>query len=418
MKKRLLLVGTLALAVILLASTGPVFAWPSIYPRGLTINKLAKVAPGYILFYPHAPGRGAILIDNQTGKIVKEWKHGGMAPELLPNGHIFLSEQMTVPGLPGYYTGDLTEFDWDGNKVWQWNGEAPGRKKPSSPYHHDFVKLENGNVLILGMDKVNRPEISDKVLMDDVFWEVTPSGKVVWELYTTDILDQIGFSDEEKKLIYEQKGLHGPDWAHSNDCTVVLPNKWFNKGDDRFKPGNLLTDFRSLNTTIILDKETKKIVWQLGPNYPDGKVDQIIGQHDAHMIPKGYPGEGNILIFDNGGAAGYPRKIRGWSRVVEVDPVKKEIVWMYEAKAWGEQGLFFSNYVSNAQRLDNGNTFIDEGYPGRLFEVTKAGEIVWEWLSPWVNEPPTPVDYPGPGNYIYRAYKYPRDYCPQFKDLE
>jgi hypothetical protein len=180
----------------------------------------------------------------------------------------------------------------------------------------------------------------------------------------------------------------------------------------------MLTDYRELNVICIIDMATKKIVWKLGPNYPDGEVDQIIGQHDAHMIPKGYPGAGNILVFDNGGEGGYPRKIRGWSRVLEIDPVKKKIVWKYEAKAWGQQGLFFSAFVSSAQRLKDGNTFITEGYPGRLFEVNKAGEIVWEWLSPWVNEPPTPVNAPGPGHYIYRAYKYPRDYVPQFKTLQ
>ncbi|WP_438037357.1 hypothetical protein [Sorangium sp. So ce204] len=31
----------------------------------------------------------------------------------------------------------------------------------------------------------------------------------------------------------------------------------------------------------------------------------IIGQHHAHLIPRGLPGEGNLLVFDNGGWAGY-----------------------------------------------------------------------------------------------------------------
>jgi hypothetical protein len=31
----------------------------------------------------------------------------------------------------------------------------------------------------------------------------------------------------------------------------------------------------------------------------------IIGPHHTHLIPKGLPGEGNVLVFDNGGAAGY-----------------------------------------------------------------------------------------------------------------
>ena len=49
------------------------------------------------------------------------------------------------------------------------------------------------------------------------------------------------------------------------------------------------------------------------------------------MIPKGLPGEGNILVFDNGGQAGYGspnpgaptghnNAIRPYSRVLEFDP--------------------------------------------------------------------------------------------------
>ncbi|HGJ5863893.1 MAG TPA: hypothetical protein ACHBZ9_16955 [Arsenophonus nasoniae] len=61
--------------------------------------------------------------------------------------------------------------------------------------------------------------------------------------------------------------------------------------------------------------ETGEIVWRLGPNFPSvnyqGKIprpiDQIIGAHNIHMIPDGLPGAGNLLIFDNQGAAGFPQ---------------------------------------------------------------------------------------------------------------
>jgi len=418
-KKRILLIGVL-LAGISVTLTRLAFSWPTVYPRGVTICKMDRVEPGYILFTPNAPGRGAILIDNLTGNIFKEWKYGGMPAKLLPNGNIFLHEKKSVPGLPGNYAGDLTEFDWDGKKIWQWKGEIPGRQPVMGPVHHDYFRLENGNTLVLAVDKVKRSNISDKELMDDVFYEVTPDGKVVWDLRAADLYDQFGFTDEQKKLIFKQAGVFESDWAHCNNLTVLPPNRWHDRGDQRFKTGNLLTSFRDLNVVCIIERDTKKIVWKLGPNYPDGKVDQIIGQHDVHMIPKGLPGEGNILIFDNGGEAGYPRKIRGYSRVIELNPLNKEIVWKYEATAWGErvthQGHFFSNYVGNAQRLPDGNTFVVEGWPGRLFEVTKSEHIIWEWVSPWVPEPPTSP--PGPLHYIYRAYKYPRDYCPQFEGLK
>ena len=81
----------------------------------------------------------------------------------------------------------------------------------------------------------------------------------------------------------------------------------------------------------IIDRETGKIVWRIGPDYSKDtevgqKLGQIIGMHNAHMIPQGLPGEGNILVFDNGGYAGYgllgipARYLRFYSRVIEFNP--------------------------------------------------------------------------------------------------
>jgi hypothetical protein len=36
---------------------------------------------------------------------------------------------------------------------------------------------------------------------------------------------------------------------------------------------------------------------------------------------------------------------------------------------------------ANAQRLPNGNTLINEASFGRFFEVTRDGEIVWEYVN-------------------------------------
>ena len=116
-------------------------------------------------------------------------------------------------------------------------------------------------------------------------------------------------------------------------------------------------------------------------------IRQIIGQHHAHIIPKGLPGAGNLLVFDNGGASGYGSTnptategansfARASSRVLEINPVTLELVWSYAGPR------FFGSNISGAQRLPNGNTLITEGPNGRLFEVTKEGQIVWEYIYP------------------------------------
>ena len=68
---------------------------------------------------------------------------------------------------------------------------------------------------------------------------------------------------------------------------------------------------------------------------------------------------------------------------------------------------FFSWNVSGAQRLPNGNTLITEGAPGRAFEVTVDGEIVWEYINPFFYESDDTR------HNIYRAFRVPYDWVPQ-----
>jgi hypothetical protein len=104
--------------------------------------------------------------------------------------------------------------------------------------------------------------------------------------------------------------------------------------------------------------------------------------------------------------------VTGGSRILEIDPVKNEIVWEYTGESSGAPGWTFrSSFISSARRLPNGNTLIDEGYNGRLFQVTPKGEIVWEYVSPYFGA------FPSGGsnlksNWIYRAQPVPYEWAP------
>jgi hypothetical protein len=163
----------------------------------------------------------------------------------------------------------------------------------------------------------------------------------------------------------------------------------------------------------IIDRETGQIVWRVGPDYSKNteagqKLGPVVGMHNAHMIPKGLPGAGNILVFDNGGYAGYGllgvpiHYLRFYSRVIEFNPVTYDIVWEYERK---DDPRFYSDRISGVQRLPNGNTLVCEGSKGRVFEVTPEKTVVWEYI------------YPGRGgnytnNDVYRAYRVPPEWVP------
>jgi hypothetical protein len=122
------------------------------------------------------------------------------------------------------------------------------------------------------------------------------------------------------------------------------------------------------------------VVWAWG----DGAIS---GPHDAQCLPNG-----NFLLFDNG----IERK---WSRVIELDPLKREIVWSYAAP---ERRSFFSLTKGSAQRLPNGNTLVANSDSGRAFEITSAGEKVWEFICPHRGEK-------GERATIVRAIRYSRE---------
>jgi hypothetical protein len=93
-----------------------------------------------------------------------------------------------------------------------------------------------------------------------------------------------------------------------------------------------------------------------------------------------------------------------FSRVIEVNPATNEIVWKYQ-EAFPPS--FYSDRISNAQRLLNGNTLINEGQFGRFFEVTPAGEVVWEYVNPYFG--PETVAAAKQMNNVFRVYRYTED---------
>jgi hypothetical protein len=257
-----------------------------------------------------------------------------------------------------------------------------------------------------------------------VIYEVTPGGKIAWQWKASEHLDEVGWTPEQLALLKQAKN---PDYLHFNDMTPLGPNKWFDAGDQRFAPDNILVDSRNANFVAIIDRKTGKIVWTLGPNFPASKpsanvprpADQISGQHDAHLIEPGLPGAGNLILFDNQGEAGYPAvplTVNGGSRILEIDPVMKTIVWQYTGENTGKAGwTFFSSFISSARRLPNGNTLIDEGMNGRFFQITPEGKIVWEYVSPYFAQTPvggTTLKGFVNSNWVYRAQPVPYDWVP------
>jgi hypothetical protein len=213
----------------------------------------------------------------------------------------------------------------------------------------------------------------DRAMYADYLIEVTQTGEEVWKWKSWEHLEP--YSDRITLQDFRT------EWTHGN-TVVEMPNK------------NIMVSFRNISTVLIIDKNTGTIVWKLG-------APPLAQQHDPKPLENG-----NILIFDNGThRMDHPVP---FSRVIEVEPQTKNIVWSYQEVI---PYSFFSPYISGAQRLPNGNTLICEGNYGRIFEITVAGTLVWEYVNPFFETPADSPDSPA-SNSVFRAFRYSSEELP------
>jgi len=347
-------------------------------------------------------------------------------------------EEPTSPGEPQPRRNwqdaiELIQESWDGKQEWSFsNWDDDGTGVMMSRQHHDYQRegnpvgyyvpgqefVKKGKTLILAHKNKSVPKISEKELMDDAIYEVDWNGNLTgYEWHGADHFDEYGFDESAKADILRGVGYSeyrgSFDWLHINSLSPLGPNHWYDEtSDERFNPGNIIISSRHANFIAIFSRSTGKIVWKVGPDFsagtPEHNLGQFAGQHHAHIIPRRLPGEGNILVYDNGGQSGYggpngyPRYSRGYSRVIEFNPVTLELLWEYGPESGEEK--FFSRGISSAQRLPNGNTMVTVGRESRIFEITPDKEIVWNFIFP--------AEGSGENPSIYRAYRVPPEWVP------
>ncbi|HWE37390.1 MAG TPA: aryl-sulfate sulfotransferase [Isosphaeraceae bacterium] len=463
-------------------------AQPSTTPKKIVPPKLGlrlndpKAFQGYTLLNPMG-NKKAYLLDMQ-GRVVKTWEtplNSMHCAYLLEDGHLLRPTDLNGKdrsfGAGGGSLGRVQEYTWDGELVWDYT-----IFDDKHLFHHDVIKLPNGNYLFIVWEKKmadesiaagRKKELVSKYVLSDSLVEVKPTGKatgeVVWEWHLWDHLIQDvdpskpnygvvadhpelvdinfvenamgprpqpkkddtakkdetkgdvakkdeGKKDEKKDAAAKKDDLNklktigyvaspqarsqrvNPDWTHINSVA-------YNADLDQ-----ILVSVHELSEIWIVDHGTTTAEakghtggrrgkggdllyrWGNPISYRAGtKADQrLFAQHNAHWIPKGLPGAGHVLVFNNG-----PNRPDGqYSTVDEVilpaddeGNYRKEgghfapagLAWRYEAPNKKE---FFSSFISGAHRLPNGDTQICSGANGTIFEVTPKGETLWKYINP------------------------------------
>jgi hypothetical protein len=337
---------------------------------GAHLYNPAKVCPGYNLF----DGR---LMEGD-GQILREWKSRYLGV-ILPSGH-YLAQRHYESMQWGLYT-------WDDKLVWE----------KDFPIHHDIFLTPKGTIIVLGkeMHAFNGRKVDFCVVL-----EFDLEGRQLMRWSTFEHLSELkkhhrALELDRPKIFFlpEPPGRKtATPWGGNYDyyrmnSFQLLPATDLGAVDPRFQEGNWLISFRHGSMIFILSKDTQKIVWQC---IAGDVSDELQGQHGATMLPNG-----RVLIFDNG-------RYRAWSRVIELDPVTKKILWQYRAEG------FYTQSQGYAQRLGNGNTLITESERGRAFEITRDGKVVWEYYHPLVQDASNsnhPENF-GRRQWIYRMVRY------------
>ncbi len=275
--------------------------------------------------------------------------------------------------------GDLIAFYGQGNFVRiDWESKIKWRKKFRA--HHDFCVAENGDVYVLARKDamvfwagIPVPVLEDYIAVLSSDGEIKkhiaiyPAAKK-W-FTPKDLLENymqiIKPSVFIKLIITKLTGNYLFKFGQVFDIMHINSIELTNRNIEGVcKKNNALISIRQIDLIGFLDTKTERFVWTWGPG-------KLSGQHQPTLL-----NNGNILIFDNGSE-------RGYSRVIELEPISKTIKWEYMADPKEE---FFTYGRGSSQRLPNDNTLITESNKGRVFEITKNGKIVWEFYNPNIKQ--------------------------------
>lgn len=312
--------------------------------KSVTLYDAGRAWPGYNLYSSeHAP---CVYLMDMKGKILHRWT--------LPDSTDEKRARLMVRRARLFENGDLLALV-ENHSLVRLDRESRVAWTLHENVHHDFDVAADGTIYVLGRKAGLFPELHpDDPILNDYVVVVEPGGRVRKRISLIDALERSSCCER-----FLPRGRAG-DAFHSN--TLEILDGRFEGRNRAFRAGNVLTSWRTLDAIGVIDVEAGEVVWALeGPFHK---------QHHPTFLDSG-----NLLLFDNVDAARGERA----SRVIEIDPVSKEVVWEFHAT---KEFPFYSRTGGTNQPLPNGNVLVTETRGGRAFEVTREGEVVWLFTNP------------------------------------
>lgn len=369
-------------------------------------------------------GPDSTFIMNKQGDVLKTWhfnENMGNEVKLLPNGNLlgnFRTNETTDFSFGGF-GGLIKLYDFEGEELWSYDYADQDHLA-----HHDVIHLDNGHIMFIAWERLSVADAATlginttEDIYPDTLVEVDPTtNEIVWKWRAADhsiqdvhpeITDTYGdvaanpqkinvnfnleggngdlitngnimhcngiFYDSIKDVIYLSIYMYSEVWVIDHSTTMAEAAS--DTGGSYNKGGDLL--YRFGNPTAYKNTAGSRMFYHT---------------HTPRIIPQGYPGAGNFLVFMNGdedpGTFIYEFEMPENFILTPDQDNEPNVVWSYH-----NDDLYYVR-ISSAMRLKNGNTLICEGDYG-VWEVTEDGQIAWKY------------NY-GSGN-LWRAYPIERDF--------
>ncbi len=360
---------------------------------GVTRNRPGEVQPGLTLISGLFTDTNGLRLLREDGTVVRSWPvsfnqtfpaqshieppvqipdtdwnidiHGAHA---FPDGSVVMN----------FEYGGLVKLDRCGDVVWT----VPRMT------HHSIDVSEQGTLWVPGrrwVEAESRHPPLATPYYEDTLLEISGNGEVLREISVVGLF----FENDLQSLLlanglFDVSSVFGwnREIVHLNDIEVLTSE--MAPRFPQFAAGDLLISLRNHNLIMIVDPDTETIKWhQTGP---------WIRQHDPDFTDSG-----RIVVFNNNNDAA-EGTLFGGSDILAVDPATREVTVEYEA-APGR--LWFTHVRGKQQILANGNALVTENEAGRVFEVTTAGDVVWEFVNRYDEDEVARIS---------DAVRYPRDY--------
>ena len=389
-----------------------------IYIIFLSVSNMQEF-DGYTLFTPFSVDEEVattILINNEYD-ILHTWSHDffpASMPYLLQDNSIIYPYKVQSPTMfAGGVGGGVQKLSWNGDVLWNYT-----LSNNTYQHHHDVEPLPNENVLMIAWERksaeeaynAGRTSIENSLneMWSEAILEIEAyTGNVVWEWHLWDhLIQDVNPELSNYGIIMDHPELFDVNCGDvgTNAGGPQQPNgDWMHMNSIHYNPilDQIVLSSRLQSEIYIIDHSTTSeeaashnggnsekggdILYRWGnpQNYDRGSnIDQLLfSQHSVNWIPQDFPGENNIILFNNFHSETHSSVIElippidNFGNYIITDnqsygPISWEWIYTCDILVPMQGGAF---------RLSNGNTIITQTHKAKMIEVDESGNNVWEY---------------------------------------